>query len=222
MENNRGQSIFLSVVGIATLLVAIVGATFAYFSINVTGNEAASSINVTAAVVGGVTFTDGADITATNVYPGWSTEKTFTVAQTQATTEDIQYYISLVVGKNDFSAAHASDLVYSLVDGGATAYAGGGTLVTASNQNLPAEGTTQIGGATTFGTLKGGAAADSHTYKLKVLFKELGTEQNYAQGYNIEFSIRVDVKANQGLRTEDTGNTGFTLWTTGTTETSIP
>ena len=54
MENNRGQSIFLSVVGIATLLVAIVGATFAYFSLTVQGNNTASTISVTAATLGDV------------------------------------------------------------------------------------------------------------------------------------------------------------------------
>lgn len=32
MENKRGSEIFLGVVGVATLLVAIIGATFAYFS----------------------------------------------------------------------------------------------------------------------------------------------------------------------------------------------
>ena len=32
MTENKGQTIFLSVIGIATLLVAIIGATFAYFT----------------------------------------------------------------------------------------------------------------------------------------------------------------------------------------------
>ena len=41
MENKRGSEIFLGVVGVATLLVAIIGATFAYFSATAkSGNEA--------------------------------------------------------------------------------------------------------------------------------------------------------------------------------------
>lgn len=41
MENRRGNEIFLGVVGVATLLVAIIGATFAYFSASAqSGNEA--------------------------------------------------------------------------------------------------------------------------------------------------------------------------------------
>ena len=39
MENNNGKGIFLGVVSVATLVVAIIGATFAYFSASVTGGE---------------------------------------------------------------------------------------------------------------------------------------------------------------------------------------
>lgn len=37
MGENKGQTIFLSVIGIATLLVAIIGATFAYFTTSMGG-----------------------------------------------------------------------------------------------------------------------------------------------------------------------------------------
>ena len=45
MENNNGKGIFYGVIGIATLIVAIVGATFAYFTATVQSDEGA--INVT-------------------------------------------------------------------------------------------------------------------------------------------------------------------------------
>ena len=39
-ENNRkGPGIFYAVVGVATLVVAIIGATFAYFSATATNND---------------------------------------------------------------------------------------------------------------------------------------------------------------------------------------
>ena len=41
MENRRGNEIFLGVVGVATLLVAIIGATFAYFSASARSNNEA-------------------------------------------------------------------------------------------------------------------------------------------------------------------------------------
>ena len=45
MENNNGKGIFYGVIGIATLIVAIVGATFAYFTATAGSKEGA--INVT-------------------------------------------------------------------------------------------------------------------------------------------------------------------------------
>ena len=39
MENNNGRGIFYGVIGVATLVVAIIGATFAYFSASVTKNN---------------------------------------------------------------------------------------------------------------------------------------------------------------------------------------
>lgn len=39
MENNNGKGIFYGVIGVATLVVAIIGATFAYFSATATNGE---------------------------------------------------------------------------------------------------------------------------------------------------------------------------------------
>lgn len=41
MGNNKGQGIFLGVIGVATLLVAIIGATFAFFGANIASPEGA-------------------------------------------------------------------------------------------------------------------------------------------------------------------------------------
>lgn len=46
MENRKGSGIFLGVVAVATLVVAIIGATFAYFSI--TAQSANDAVNLTA------------------------------------------------------------------------------------------------------------------------------------------------------------------------------
>ena len=45
MDETKGRDIFLGVIGVLTLIVAIVGATFAYFSTQV--NSAANSVNLT-------------------------------------------------------------------------------------------------------------------------------------------------------------------------------
>ena len=47
MENRRGSGIFLSVIGVATLIVAIIGATFAYFSASAVSNNDAIAVGST-------------------------------------------------------------------------------------------------------------------------------------------------------------------------------
>lgn len=112
MDNNKGQTIFLSVIGIATLLVAIIGATFAYFSITVTGNEQASSIFVTTATLGQINFVDGTQIKwdKVNLEKGGTDKtesKTFTVENTATTalTADVTYDVYMKVTANTISAA---------------------------------------------------------------------------------------------------------------------
>ena len=52
MENNNGKGIFYGVIGVATLVVAIIGATFAYFTATATndntiaGNAATVGLNL--------------------------------------------------------------------------------------------------------------------------------------------------------------------------------
>ncbi len=58
MGDNKGQTIFLSVIGIATLLVAIIGATFAYFTTTVNSdNVSGGSTEGTTAKLSGTTLT---------------------------------------------------------------------------------------------------------------------------------------------------------------------
>lgn len=47
MENNNGKGIFYGVIGVATLVVAIIGATFAYFSATVTPDSNSDAIGGT-------------------------------------------------------------------------------------------------------------------------------------------------------------------------------
>ena len=98
MEEPKTQTIFLSIIGIATLLVAIVGATFAWFSITVTGNDKPADIVITSGNLGQVSFEDGTAIDMTAIMPGKFTTKTFTVSQTDpSATGKISYNIVLNV-----------------------------------------------------------------------------------------------------------------------------
>ena len=63
MENRKGSGIFLGIVSIATLIVAIIGATFAYFS--ATTESADDAVNLTA-------YEYKLDINVTRIYPASS------------------------------------------------------------------------------------------------------------------------------------------------------
>ena len=66
-ENRKGPGVFYAVVGVATLVVAIIGATFAYFSASATNNEA---ITGNTAEAGGVELTiTPVTTTGTNMLP---------------------------------------------------------------------------------------------------------------------------------------------------------
>ena len=60
-NDNKGRDIFYGVVAVATLIVAIIGATLAYFSVTATSNEGA--VNATAATVS-IEYNDGQQVTA--------------------------------------------------------------------------------------------------------------------------------------------------------------
>lgn len=184
MDNNKGQTIFLSVIGIATLLVAIVGATFAWFSISVSGNDKASSVIVTTATLGSVAFTDGDEINLTNIRPETSPQKvkTFTVANTNKdATEDVKYKIELVVDTNTLTPAADGQFVNTLT--GTTN--GTGTVVNVAESAVP-EATKELGQ----GILKG---YETHSYTYTIQFKENSADQNAAQGKAFGAKLQVNL-----------------------------
>ena len=68
MENNNGRGIFYGVIGVATLVVAIVGATFAYFAASTQGNTGKVATNA-ASVKGSLEITEGASYVAPDLIP---------------------------------------------------------------------------------------------------------------------------------------------------------
>lgn len=158
MGENKGQTIFLSVIGIATLLVAIIGATFAYFTTTmdksnaVTGNVSTGSISqlkLTSATV---------DIGGTNVMPGWTSETAqFTISGTITGNATVPYTCSVTT-----TGDAIADLQYAVsTDGGEL-----GTWTNLSGVTNPI-----VSGAIT-------AANPEDVYKFAVRFKETGVVQN--------------------------------------------
>ena len=112
MNENGGKSstILLTVIGIATLLVVVTGATFAFFAAQVKGANTATSVQIKAAADGTAITMGGLDqITLAGIYPkteAWVKDKevSFTLPKVSGSTTVSSYSFDLVVTSNDFKA----------------------------------------------------------------------------------------------------------------------
>ena len=190
--------IFLTVIAIATLLVAVVGATFAYFSTvvnkEVTGDANKADISTVKYNTSTITFTTtGSKITMADAIPGDSKSTTFTIKNSSTT--DIEYNImwkdvtsTFNIADEDYAgtapSTQADELVYTLVCTGGTAINKAETTMPLNDADANAKIASDV-------TVAAGQTADC---TLTVTFKNLETEQNYNQGRT--FSGVIDVTTN--------------------------
>ena len=172
MGENKGQTIFLSVIGIATLLVAIIGATFAYFTTSMRGTE--GTVNATTAKIGASSFTaDSVDATA--VLPGWTSgAKNVTVTLGESDV-NVDYTCVLTMTANPLT-----DLRLAVAGDNAVA-AATKTLATGETETKIAEGTLTSG--------------ESKTMTYTLTFAETGADQNGQQGASIAGVVKCSTAA---------------------------
>lgn len=202
MSEGKNNTVMLTIIGIATLLIAVVGATFAYFSATLTGISDEKEYTVRSATVG-TQFNGGADITATGIYPkeeAWGT-KTFSIKTTSTKGVSTKYRITLVIDDNDTTADttisdgaghikrfQANALSYTLTAIEANA---------ATNGSMPTATETQIADPSqdiVFGeaTIYGNDSVEvTQTYTLSMFFKDTGTDQNANQGAQFKGHIAI-------------------------------
>ena len=176
------------------------GATFAYFTASVTGNENASSVIVKAANLGTITFKDGSEITLENALPGASESKNFTIEASGAEIA-MKYGIKLNIKTNEFkdttsSEVSTNDLVYTL--SGTNSNKSTGSLVPGSDNSedglqsdLAITGQSNSSMFLGQGTL---GVGEKHSYTFTIKFKETGSDQNSNQGKNFNGALEVTTK----------------------------
>ena len=111
----KKNTILLTVIAIATLLVAVVGATFAYFTANVTtSNEGNKTTTVKTAAMVNSNMNMGDKIDVTNALPGFKTVKTVQVTGTcqDGTTTCTTTGATITITPN--VTAFGSDVKYTL------------------------------------------------------------------------------------------------------------
>lgn len=154
MENNNSRGVFYGVIGVATLVVAVIGATFAYFSAQAASNS--DAIKAESGTVDALTFTQQVYNTKTNLIPVASSltrfpevigldEDTdclddnkneicsvyqFTVQNGATSNQTLYFAIDPVEGGNTFSHLH-----YAVVRGNPTTFPVTGTVASVPTGN---------------------------------------------------------------------------------------
>lgn len=203
MSEGKNNTVMLTIIGIATLLIAVVGATFAYFSAQLTGTDSEKEYTVRSATVG-TQFNGGAEVNATGIYPKaepWGT-KEFTIKTTSSKGVATNYSITLVIDDNDTTAdATISDghglikkfqpnaLSYTLTaveENAATE----GRMPTATTETKIADPSQDIvfGTATIYGN---DTTEVTQTYTLSMFFKDTNEDQNANQGAQFKAHISI-------------------------------
>ena len=117
----KKNMVLLTVIAVATLLVAVVGATFAYFTAsitnNYTGTEENGKTNVQAGSVAGTTVVTNVDgeagsFTATDVYPGHKEVAAFKVNVQDASNTNAKINITYKATTNGFTEGNIKLRVY--------------------------------------------------------------------------------------------------------------
>lgn len=172
MGENKGQTIFLSVIGIATLLVAIIGATFAYFTTSMGGTQ--GTVNATTAKLGSASFT-AESVSASAILPGWTSEaKTVTVTLGESD-YDVKYTCTLSMTANPLT-----DLKLAVAGDNSVAEATK-TLSTGTSDTKIAEGTLTSG--------------DSKSMTYTLSFPETGVSQDAQKGATISGVVKCETAA---------------------------
>ena len=171
MENNeitKTNKVKVIVITLLIFIVSIAGISYAYFTIQITGNDTASSMRLTTANMS-LIYNDVQIASGEYVIPGWSETKTLTVTNNGNVTSD--YIIKFRELTNT--------IIYGELVLSATCSSSSGTC-----DNLPERAvhsaSTEITNAYMYGPISIDPGV-THTYTLTVEFIDTGSNQNYNQ-----------------------------------------
>lgn len=191
-EKPRGNTVLLTIIAVATLLVAVIGATFAYFSATITGNDSPSTSVIVKTATLGIVYNSGQQINLANATPSQTAYKDITIENDGEIA--LEYNLNWNIAKYEFEDATSqqiaegiqgmrSDFVYKVeqsTDGGSTY-----TTIAKAETTLPS-----VSGKI-FDNNVSVAAGVTHHYRITVTFKNTGLNQNNNQNKAFEGSIVV-------------------------------
>ena len=210
MENNeitKTNKVKVIVVTLLIFIVSIAGITYAYFTIQITGNDTASSMRLTTANMS-LIYNDVQIVSGEHATPGWTQTKTLTVTNNGNVTA---YYT--IIWRDLYNEVTNNELVIS-----ATCSSTSGSCPTISETVVPT--TNPEGHSINVKQNIEIPVGVTHTYTLTALFKETGSNQNYNQ--NREFYGTLNIAEGKEpvsiTRVGTDSTTGLPIVRIGTTE----
>lgn len=194
-----GNTILLTVIGVATLLVALVGATFAYFSAQVT-NDSNQSLNISTAAPVGLSYV-GQQFAMSNIIPGATNtaeQGKFEVTNPGTSTYAQTYDLTLIIDEDTLNTTDGEkQLLMTITSDDATI----SNISNAENAEATADGKGLVWDLTDGATVAGKKyqfindqrieIGSTHTYQMTLEFVNLETTQDHNQGKT--FRAHVDI-----------------------------
>ena len=196
---DKKNTVFLSVIAVATLLTAVIGTTFAYFTAQVGGNDTGNGMDITTAKME-VTYAQSSTISIDKLIPGQAIDPMkFTVTNTGGSAVDFNLAWTGVTKSwavPEFSWAKGGsdeDITYTLKSCDSN-YANCNVIHDASV--LPNED----GVISTTETLtpNSGATGKVVYYMLEVTFRDTGAAQDALQGQSFTGKVVVNAAVQSG------------------------
>ena len=182
MNNGKGNMILLTVMSIATLLVAVVGATFAYFSAMMGKGNASPTIEVTSGTIS-TEFNSDSNLVSGYVNPSEVVaSRDITVTGVVTGSNNLNYEATLVVNNNTYLDG---ELVYTITS---TNESNNGSIITSTTEPvaIPAGASTIVLGN---GVFAGPTTAGlSHKYTITIT-RANQVEQNTDKAFEAKLFV---------------------------------
>ena len=176
--NNKSNKIKVLIISMTIFTLSIIGISYAYFNVQITGNDTASSMRVKSTKKS-LVYNDVQISSGSNTIPGWSETKTLTVTNNGRTNETYT-----IIWKDILNTIINDELVIS-----ATCTASSGTCDAISEKIIPTY-TTQAHNVKVKRNISI-APGVTHTYTVTIVFKDTGSNQDYNQRKHINGTLNI-------------------------------
>lgn len=187
MNNGKGSIILLTIIAVCTLLVAVVGATFAYFSVTMTNGESGTTIEVTSGTLS-IEYDGDSKMNASNLNPGDVVTKNITVSGNVTGSTNLYYLTDLEIKNNTY---RDGALVYTITS---TNTSNNGTTITSTTEPIAipsGTSTLKLGEGSFAGPTTGSL---SHDYVVTISLVNTGEDQSADLNQTFEANFKLSDK----------------------------